>query len=224
MSSLRFAFISALLVACGGSSADPVLDGDAAATTPGLPTSAAADAGGSDAAVVTDGGSSDGSTVIPKDTRIDPIEVGHAWTFDVTVLGFYPACENGVNVATVIGERTLDGRTARDLQSLCKNAGIFTYSVDGDTVRTYWDDAWHVSLDAPVAEGHTWNDGYADYRWESKGTVKTAAGTFDDCWSATKVASYPYYTTFCRGVGPIHWHYEDGFGNGYDATIISKNF
>ena len=42
-----------------------------------------------------------------------------------------------------------------------------------------------------------------------------------DCFTARKQVSYPSYTTFCRGVGPTHWHYEDGLGNGYDAVLTS---
>ena len=221
--SLRIACTSALLllVACGGSSSDPVI-ADVPDATTGLPSPSPATDGGSivDASPT----SADGGPVTTKDTRIDPIEVGHAWTYDVNVLGFYPACANGSHVSTVTSERMVEGRIARDLSSLCENAGTFTYSVDGDTVRSYLDDQWHVSLDAPITEGHTWSDDYASYRWESKGTVKTAAGTFAACWSATKVASYSSYTVFCRGVGPIHWHYEDGFGNGYDAVLTAKNF
>lgn len=219
--SLRFACVSALLLAaCGGSSSDPVLQGD--------PTSPASSSDGgieTDASTPPPSSSPDsGVDASTKDTRIDPIDVGHSWTWNVTVLGFYPSCDNGQTVSTVLSERMLDGKKAVDLQSLCTNAGVFTYSVDGDRVYSYWDNAWHVALDAPVADGHSWTDDYADFEWKAEGTLKTAIGTFDECYSAKKKVSYPYYTTFCRGVGPVRWHFEDGFGNGYDATIIGKNF
>ena len=35
---------------------------------------------------------------------------------------------------------------------------------------------------------------------------------------------YTSYTVFCRGVGPVEWHYEDGFGNGYEAVLKAKGF
>ena len=119
---------------------------------------------------------------------------------------------------------TVDGKTALSVQSLCQNAGVYKYSVDGDRVYAYLNGAWKVSLDSPVVEGHTWSDGFHNYKWESKGSVTTPAGTFADCWSATTVASYNSYILLCRGVGPVKWHYEDGLGNGYEAIMTSKNF
>ena len=183
--------------------------------------------GGTDGATTTpdagagDGGGVDGSV---KDTRIDPIEVGHAWTYNVTVFGFFPSCTNGVFTSNTLQSSTLDGKTALHVQSLCKDAGVFKYSVDGDRVYVYLNGSWKVSLDSPVLEGHTWSDGFRDYRWESKGSVTTPAGTFGDCWSATTVASYTSYIVLCRGVGPVKWHFEDGFGNGYEAIMTAKNF
>jgi hypothetical protein len=211
------------LGACGGSDSGAVLGGGAEAGAPGTD-----DAGlplGADAG--TDGASPDGGDAGdagPKDTRIDPIEVGRAWTYNVTVLGIYPLCSNGLYTATTLASAPLDGKTALDVQSLCKNAGVFKYAVEGDRVFVRVNNAWSLSLDAPVAAGHTWSDGLLDHRWDSKGTVVTPAGTFSDCWSATTVASYTSYTTFCRGVGPVKWHYEDGFGNGYEAILTAKNF
>jgi hypothetical protein len=216
------------LAACGGS------DGGALPGDPGAGpnvaeggTSAAPEGGtmpvpeaGADAAKP-DGGD---ASISMKDTRIDPIEVGHAWTYNVTVLGFYPACTNGVFVSNTLQASTLDGKTALEVQSLCQNAGTYEYSVDGDRVYAHLNGAWKVSLDAPVVEGHTWSDGFRDYRWESKGSVVTPAGTFGDCWSATTVASFTSYIVLCRGVGPVKWHYEDGFGNGYEAILTSKSF
>jgi hypothetical protein len=220
--------LGAGVVACGGS------DGGGAFTPPGT----VGTDGGSDPAVeagtnpLADGGSdaSKGGDAAPsadgsvKDTRIDPIEVGHAWTYNVTVLGFYPACSNGVFVSNTLSSSTLDGKTALSVQSLCENAGVFKYSVDGDRVYAYLGGGWKTSLDSPVAQGHMWSDGFLTYKWESKGSFTTPAGTFTDCWSATTVASYTSYILLCRGVGPVKWHYEDGLGNGYEATLTAKNF
>jgi hypothetical protein len=214
------------LGACGGSASDPSLsaadggpgasEGGPGAATDSGPGPATGDGGGSDAGDGGDGG--------VKDTRIDPIEVGHAWTYNVTVLGFYPTCQNGLWTSTTLSSAALDGKTALSVQSLCKDAGVFRYAVDGDRVYAYANAAWTVALDAPVADGHTWNDGLRDYRWDTKGSVTTPAGTFAECWSATVVASYTSYTIFCRGVGPVKWHYEDGFGNGYEAILTAKSF
>jgi hypothetical protein len=220
-----------VLVGCGGSEGGGVLgtapgseapDGGSdptaeAGTTPGVD-------GGADGASPPDGGDGGDGSVSMKDTRIDPIEVGRAWTYNVTVLGFYPVCTNGVFVSNTLQTSTVDGKTALHVQSLCQNAGVYKYAVEGDRVYAYLDGAWRLSLDAPVADGHTWSDSYRNYRWDSKGTVTTPAGTFKDCWSATVVASYSSYMVLCRGVGPVKWHYEDGLGNGYEAILTAKNF
>lgn len=217
------------LGACGGSDATEILDPVAG------PDASAALADGSDGNTnpTPDGSASDGGTKIDassdagadsgKDLRIDPIEVGHAWTYDVKVLGFYPACANGSFVSTALGSAAKDGKTAITVQSLCKNAGTYDFAVEGDRVFTYVA-GWRLSLDAPVAEGHTWSDGLRTYKWESKGSFTVPAGTYADCWSATVVASYSSYTVFCRGVGPVKWHYEDGLGNGYEAFLTKVNF
>lgn len=147
----------------------------------------------------------------------------HADRNDVTVLGFYPACATGTFVSTALGSAPKDGKTAITVQSLCKNAGTFDYAVEGDRVFSYVA-GWRLSLDAPVAEGHTWSDGLRTYKWESKGSVTVPAGTYADCWSATVVASYSSYTVFCRGIGPVKWHYEDGLGNGYEVNLKKVNF
>lgn len=218
------------LAACGGSETSGVFDGDGGpgsigegGTDPGRDGGpGTAGDGGPDGSTTSDGG--DGGDGSVKDTRIDPIEVGRSWTYNVTVLGFYPACSNGVFTSNTLQSSQLDGKTALHVQSLCKNAGVFKYAVEGDRVFAHLNGSWKLSVDSPVTEGHTWSDGFRDYRWESKGSVTTPAGTFGDCWSATAVVAFTSYTVFCRGVGPVKWHYEDGIGNGYEAVLTAKNF
>ena len=222
------------LVACGGSSGNADIGGvpgpggpDGGSDPTAEPGSTTGEGGAADGGTAGDGGKSDGGGGIDgsvKDTRIDPIEVGHAWTYNVTVLGYFPACSNGVFVSNTLASATLDGKTALSVQSLCENAGVYKYAVDGDRVYAYLNGGWKTSLDAPVADGHTWSDGFLDYKWEQKGSVTTPAGKFGDCWSATTVASYTSYIVLCRGVGPVKWHYEDGLGNGYEAILTAKNF
>lgn len=101
---------------------------------------------------------------------------------------------------------------------------MYEYAVDGDRVWSYFAGKWRLSLEAPVREGYTWSDGFRSYSWVSVGTIRNAAGTFEDCWEARVDAWFDSYTVFCRGVGPVKWHYEDGFGNGYEAVLLSKNF
>lgn len=218
-----------VVVACGGAAVDPILDGDGGNDAGGTPSPSSSNPGPSDAASADGGGGSDASAdgavadAAPRDTRIDPIEVGHSWTYDVKVLGFYPLCVAGSHVSTAKSAAQRDGKRAITVSSLCKNAGDFDYAVEGDRVFSYAG-GWRLSLDAPVADGHRWTDGSRNYVWEPKGTRTVPAGTFSDCWSAKVVASYTSYTVFCRGVGPIEWHYEDGLGNGYEAVLTAKGF
>lgn len=218
---------AAVFVGCGGSEGNGVfaVAGDGGPETgidPNGEAGTGSDGGTDSSTTKSDGGDAGDGAV--KDNRIDPIEVGHAWTYNVTVLGVYPACSNGVFLSNALSSSTVDGKTAIDVQSFCPNAGVVKYSVDGDRVYSRIAGAWRISLDSPVTQGHTWTDGFLNYKWESKGTVTTAAGTFKDCWSATTVASYSSYILLCRGVGPVKWLYNDGFGNGYEATLTAKNF
>ena len=222
-SHVRHTIIAGLLVsvfvACSGAS-DAVINAEDAGP-PG-------DSGKSDAASLTDaksdsfpsegGGSADGG-----DDRIDPIVVGHRWTYDVTVFGTYPICSAGSHDGVVLGERMLDGKQAFQVQSFCPGLGTVNYAVSGDVVQYDYMTTWALALDAPVAEGHSWTNGVDTFTWHSAGSVTVPAGTFADCWKATQNVGYESYTVFCRGVGPVHW-YTKNAGNGYEAILTAKNF
>jgi len=207
--------IMGLVAGCSGSNAgSPATNDKSDAAT-------SADGGGQDAAPETDASSGEDGGL---DDRIDPVALGHVWTYDVTVLGTYPACVAGTHSATVLNEEMLGGRQAFQVESFCPSAGSFFYALDGDRVFTWVAMTWVLSLDTPVSAGHTWSNGVDSFTWQAVPTVTVPAGTFTNCWSAVEQVSYPTYTVFCRGVGPVHWHYEDGQGNGYEAVLSSKNF
>jgi hypothetical protein len=213
--------IMSLVAGCSGSSAGSAAANKSDAATP--PDSGQDAAPEMDAGSGGDGGS-DAAVDAGPDERIDPIALGHTWTYDVTILGTYPACAAGMHAAAVWNEEMLGGRDAFEVQSFCQNAGSFFYSVDGDRVFTYVGQAWVLSLDAPVATGHTWSNGLDSFTWEAVPTVTVPAGTYTNCWSAVEQVAYPTYTVFCRGIGPVHWHYEDGHGNGFEAVLRSLSF
>lgn len=214
-----------LLSACSDSALGP-FPADAGADASEQSSSGAATSsssgGAADAGASADA-ASDADAGPLADSRIDPIEVGRSWTYDVSQLGFYAACPSGSHVSRVTGARELEGKTALTVESLCEGLGPYDYAVEGDRVFSYDELAseWIVALDAPVEAGHAWSDGTRDFVWESSGTVTVPAGTFSECWSATEQVDYTSFTIFCRGVGPVHWHYEDGFGNGYDAKLTA---
>lgn len=204
------------MFACSGGGAS--IDGDPAGGPTGSnggPSTPAGDAG-ADATISPDAATADGGV----DDRIDPIELGRSWTYDVTIIGTYPLCKAGSHTGQVLGQKVVAGKQAFQVQSFCPGAGTSSYAVNGDRVEVYYANTWILSLDAPVAEGHTWTDGLTTYEWQKVGKVTVVAGTFDDCWNA-KPQVGESYTTFCRGIGPVRWHFVDGSANGYDASLTA---
>jgi hypothetical protein len=219
---VTFTTTAAAVVACSGtgSSIDPSL------VSTGPAPSSSADGGGDpantqDGATTSDAASSaDTGPVTPGAKAIDPIELGRSWTYDVAIIGTYPLCKAGSHVGQVLGQKVVAGKPAFQVQSFCPGAGTSSYAVTGDHVEIYYANTWVLSLDAPVAEGHTWTDGVNSYAWEKLGQVTVPDGTYDDCWNVRPSVGTSY-TTFCRGVGPVRWHFVDGSGNGYDATLTA---
>lgn len=208
----------ALLAACSGDGAGV---GNAEQTDATLPDTDAATTqtqdGATDAAAPVDGSTKPDAA---DDNRIDPIELGRSWTYDVSIIGTYPICKPGSNKGQVLGSKIVGGKPSFQVQSFCPGAGTSSYAVTGDKVEIYYANTWVLSLDAPVQEGHTWTDGVYTYGWEKVGTMTVPAGTFNDCWKAKPTVGTSY-TTFCRGIGPVRWHYVDAGGNGYDATLTA---
>ncbi len=175
---------------------------------------------GSDAGTLGDGSVIDAGS----DDRIDPIVVGRAWTYDVTIFGTYPLCEAGQQTGSATSAATVDGKDAILVKSLCTNAGSSYYVVAGDVVHVDYQGTWLLALDAPVAEGHTWSDGASSFTWHDAGVVTVPGGTFSNCWKATQNVAYEAYTIFCRGVGPVRWYSKDTAGDGFDAELLSTSF
>jgi hypothetical protein len=218
MKSLTTCLVLLTLAACSGSAVE----------VPGDPPDASADPDGgatpgSDAAAEGSTTKPDGGHAAPGDA-IDPIELGYAWTYDVTILGTYPLCKSGTSTGKVLGQKTVAGKNAFQVASFCPGAGSSNYAVTGDKVEIEYQGAWILALDTPVEAGHTWTNGVTSYVWEDAGTVTVPAGTFAKCWVAKESAVPTNATTFCRGVGPVRWHYADPKGNGYDAVLTAKNF
>ncbi len=157
---------------------------------------------------------------------IDPIAMGESWTYDVTVAGSFSECESGTFAASVSQTEALDGKTAFLISSFCPGIQSIWYAAAGDVVYAYDGEAWLLALDAPVQDGHTWSDGLETFVWKDVGSITVPAGTFSNCFEADVQDEATYYAvTFCRGAGPVKWHYRDTSGeNGYDAVLHSKNF
>jgi hypothetical protein len=208
-----------LLTACGGTDLVGVLEPDAGGSTVTTDSGPNVDARSPhDAPPLSDAGADGGSHGL-----IDPLVVGNAWTYDVNELGNYPLCPGGSHVGSVASALQYGGRLAYEVISFCEGLGPYYYSEMGDLVSWDFEGTWETLLGTPVAEGQTWSTGSSTYEWHDVGTVTVPAGSFDECYEAADTAG-PSYTVFCRGTGPIHWHYDDGQGNGYDALLTRKNF
>lgn len=212
------------LAACSGTPAEVSSDPPGTLVDPDGGT-AAGDSGAKGDASTNDGATTtpDGGVVAPG-SAIDPIQLGYAWTYDVSILGTYAICKAGKSTGKVIGQKTVAGKNAFQVLSFCPGAGTSNYAVTGDKVEIEYQGAWILALDVPVEAGHTWSNGVTNYVWEDAGSVTVPAGTFTQCWNAKESAVPSNVTTFCRGVGPVHWHYADAKGNGYDAVLSAKSF
>jgi hypothetical protein len=167
-----------------------------------------------------DGGDAGGSTTL----AIDPIAMGNSWTYEVSVTGTYPDCSSGSGTGAVTQHSTLDAKDAYLITSFCPGIASVWYSADGDTVYAYNGQTWLLALDSPVQDGHTWSNSIETFVWRDVGSIMVGAGTFANCFEADVQDEAQYYAvTFCRGVGPVKWHYRDTTGsNGYDASLTAK--
>jgi hypothetical protein len=215
-----FCLVLITLAACSGSAAEVGSDPPGTLVDPdgGVASDASAKSDAGEASAPSDSG------IASPGDAIDPIELGYAWTYDVTILGTYPLCKAGKSTGKVLGQKTVAGKNAFQVQSFCPGAGSSNYAVTGDKVEIEYQGAWILALDVPVEAGHTWTNGVTTYVWEDAGSVTVPAGTFTRCWNAKESAVPANVTTFCRGVGPVHWHYADAKGNGYDAVLTAKTF
>lgn len=213
-----------LLVACSA----PSGTGGSGGTGGDESEDGGADTGGNNVGAGSEGGATDGAGgdggAPAEDNRIDPIALGHSWTYDVEEIGNFPLCPSGSHTGETIDALELDGKQALEVTNLCANVPSSFYSVDGDIVQVNYQGTWILALDAPVEEGHTWSNGVSTFTWHDEGEVTVSAGTFDDCWRATQNVEYEAYTIFCRGVGPVHWRSVDLNGDGFDALLTDTNF
>ena len=212
-------------VACGGISETPLATSAVDAGESHDAADAVLDEGGTSER---DGASNQDGSVIDGDAAvvpIDPITPGEIWTYDVSITGDFPACNEGTFPSAVGSKQSLDGRDAYLVGSFCPSLGSYSYSTEGDRVWEYVNGQWLVGLDSPVLDGHSWSVGSQSFTWHSVGTIAVPAGTFSDCWEARENSASETYSIFlCRGAGPVHWTYRSAQGDGYDAVLYSKNF
>ncbi|MEO8874442.1 MAG: hypothetical protein ABI461_02550, partial [Polyangiaceae bacterium] len=124
--SLGFVF-----VACGGISGSmldsPALDaGETAADDGGDLLEDGGIRADRDASANHDASAKDGAAA--PAAVIDPIVPGEAWVYDVSVVGDFPACNDGTYTSTVGAKQSLDGRDSYLVSSFCPSLGSYSYS------------------------------------------------------------------------------------------------
>jgi hypothetical protein len=151
-----------------------------------------------------------------SDTRLLPLAVDRAWTYEVT--STYPSCPSGTVEQRVLGTEMVDGREAFRVRGFCGTEGR-TF-VDGDRVEDYYDWGplgWTRQLDEPVEDGHAW-------------TTTNGSATFgmhyeridDDCWTVVQEVSYTSNWTYCRGVGLTRFEMIDLGGGTIRAELTER--
>src|SRR5262249_39825494 len=114
------AVVSTLLVACGGQGSTEVFASSAETSTSTAATGGGGQGGGGARSSTAGSGGGGGGGV---DNRIDPIALGHSWTYAVDEIGTFPACPAGMHTGAVEGESMIDGKDAFSISSLCTGAG-----------------------------------------------------------------------------------------------------
>jgi len=170
-----------------------------------------------------DGSMSGDGSMPGNDTRLNPLAVDRAWTYDV--VSTYASCPAGVHEQRVTGTGSIDGRSTFKIASFCGSVG--ESFVDGDLVEDHYDwgpVGWTRQLDVPVMDGHTWTttNGSATFT-ETYSDVGAFAG-HDDCWKVTQNVSYTSYWIYCRGVGLVKYEIIDLGGGTIRAELQSKSF
>src|SRR5262245_26677400 len=211
-----------------------------ASTAAGAPLAACSGASGSGLFIGADGAPSDAqpAEATPNDgpvgdggdLRIDPLELGRMWVFDVKAIDggtITAGCTAGVETSSVVGPGAIhNGSPTVRYKPLCDNF-LVDALVEGDKVTAFPVDGGTFSqgvvLDTPVEEGHTWN--YAptgpQFVWHDAGTVTVPAGTFNQCWARGYATGSEARFVYCRGVGLVELEDTDF---GYRAVLTSKNF
>jgi hypothetical protein len=119
----------------------------------------------------------------------------------------------------------VNGRDAFMLTSWCSASGNSSFPYAWDTngdLLYHFNNTWELTMANNVVDGATFMALGLPYMWRDVGSVTVPAGSFDDCWNVEQVGSV-FYSTYCKDVGPVQHHYDDGGGNGWDAQLTMKN-
>ena len=160
------------------------------------------------------------------DTTLMPLASNRTWTYDVVPFGnFTMSCAAGRYTKTLSTGRTVDGKTAHDFTAICAPGdGDETLTITGTNLMRWYQDRWLLALPLTPTGGQVWQSGAITYTVYSTGSVTVPAGTFANCWTRVRTAAPGNYTTFCQSVGPVDIRYQDVFGNGWSAQLVSKAF
>jgi len=157
------------------------------------------------------------------DDRLYPLAVGRTWTYDV--VSTYPSCPGGSRELRVVSSGTTDGRATFEVKGFCGLTGHT--SVDGDRVDEHYDwgpVGWMRVLDAPVADGHSWETTNGSATFTMTYADAGSVDGYPDCWKVTQNVSYTTYWIYCRAVGLVRYEMIDLGGGTIRAELTAKSF
>lgn len=163
-----------------------------------------------------------GSTNAETDGSLFPLAVNRTWGYKLVNSGG-AGCKATDNQLRVTGTTTLGGKTAYQAVLPCTNGQVQSFAFSGDQVWTWVNSSWVSYIDKPLETDHYWPTPLGTFTWDAMPSVNTPAGTFTDCWARME-SNTSSYTTFCRGVGIVSIHNDNGQGLTWDATLASKAF
>lgn len=178
----------------------------------GSETGGAPSVGGASPAggAVGSGGAATGgqSVTIPAD--LFPLAVGNIWTYSILEQPMPDFCDPEHLTEEVYALDTVGGREGFVTSAVCfapSDQDSRLAAVDGE-IQQWIGDMWHVTLAAPLKDGHRWildvGEPPSEFSWQSTGTVTVPAGTFENCWSRVPVpVEAGVVVTYCLGVGPV---------------------
>jgi hypothetical protein len=173
---------------------------------------------GSDAPSTTDADSAS-----PPSGPILPLVVGNSSTYSVVTIGSMPTCPSGKHDWVVLDKEVHDGKNAFAVQPYCTGLPTAYWWQSGDTNERDDVGVWEAYTDGPVKDGHRFTNDYSTYEWHDIGTYTVPAGTFGACFDLVDTAGASH-SVFCRGVGVVYVVFRTAAGDGYNATLTSKNF
>jgi hypothetical protein len=157
-----------------------------------------------------------GMLPVTATATIWPIKAGARWTYEITNIGFSPACAPGESSLVIHDVR--EESDAMYFTGTTECGYRFENKVVDDRFYIPYQDIWYLFLDKPQDQ-HTYVGFRSLYKYESIATFDVPAGTFTNCWLQTQLVSYQHQRIYCDGVGKIWEKHIDMSGSGFEIKL-----